>query len=134
MSDGNPEMNSTGGGGQMEELDSDGIFTVRISGRLSYANYKKAQQQVAARLEQQTGSRILILAEDFDGWEKEGDWGDLSFHFENDSRIGRMAVVCEDRWRDELTLFTGQGFRSFPIQFFSPDEEQLARTWLNEES
>ena len=122
----------------MGKLDSDEIYTVRISGTLSYAEFKKAQQQVAARLEQQTGSRILILAEGFDGWEKEGDWGDLSFdlsfHLENDPRIGRMAVVCEDRWRDKLTLFTGQGFRSFPIQFFSPNEAQSARTWLNEES
>ena len=118
----------------MEELDSDRILTVRISGRLSYAKYKEAQQQVALRLEQQNGSPILILAEDFDGWEKEGDWGELSFQLANDSRIGRMAVVCEDRWRDKLTLFTGQGFRSFPIQFFSPDEEQSARAWLNEES
>jgi hypothetical protein len=106
MNDGNPYMDSTGGGGQMEELDSDGILTVRISGRLSYAKYKETQQQVAARLEQQKGVPILILAEGFNGWEKEGDWGELSFQLENDARIGRMAVVCEDRWRDELALFT----------------------------
>ena len=122
----------------MGKLDSDGILTVRISGTLSYAEFKKARQQVAARLEQQKGVLILILAEDFNGWGKEGDWGDLSFdvsfHLKNDPRIGRMAVVCEDRWRDKLTLFTGQGFRSFPIQFFSPNEVESARTWLNEES
>ena len=118
----------------MGKLGSDEIYTVRISGTLSYAEYKEAQQQVAARLEQQNGSPILVLAEGFDGWEKEGDWGDLSFQLENDSRIGRMAVVCEDRWRDQLTLFTGQGFRSFPIRFFLLNEVQSARTWLNEES
>jgi stage II sporulation SpoAA-like protein len=120
--------------GNVSSEVSDGIFTVRISGKLNFAEYKETQQQVATRLEEQNGSSILILAEGFDGWESEGDWGDLSFQIENDSKMGRMAVVCEDRWLDNLMVFTGQGIRSFPIRFFSPNEVQSARTWLNEES
>lgn len=113
---------------------SNGLIVLRVSGKLSYPEYTEAQQTVAKLLEDRTDARILIRAQDFAGWEDEGDWGDLWFQQKSDPKIGRMAVVCEDRWTDKLTLFTGQGYRPFPVKFFSPEEEEDAQTWVRQNS
>jgi hypothetical protein len=41
-----------------------------------------------------------------------------------------MAIVGEERWRDLTLLFTSQGLRPFPIEFFTPERLAEARVWL----
>ena len=116
--------------GSVSVDSSDGLVIISISGKLSYSELAEGQEVAAKFLEHDSAVPILVLAGDFAGWEEEGDWGDLSFQEAFDSKIGRMAVVCENGWRDKLSLFTGQGLRQFPIQFYAAPEEEAARDWL----
>ena len=76
--------------------------------------------------------KILALLEEFSGWGKEGDGGDLTFMYENDPYIEKIAVVAEDKWKDQILMFLGAGRRQAEVKFFFEDEEQNARDWLNE--
>ena len=52
-----------------------------------------------------------VLAEEFSGWGKEGDWGDLTFMHEYDLYIGKIAIVGDEKWKDQILMFLGAGRR-----------------------
>lgn len=111
---------------------TDGIVTVKISGKLAQPDLLAVQQEAAKILHSGGRAGVLIIVEDFQGWEKEGDWGDLSFQLHNDSQIARMAMVGDRKWEDLALLFVAKGIRKFPIEFFPPSEMARARAWLTE--
>jgi hypothetical protein len=42
----------------------------------------------------------LFLLENFRGWQRGDEWGDISFLVEHDKDIAKIAVVGEEEWRD----------------------------------
>lgn len=107
-----------------------GILTVRITGKLSQPELRAVQKSAAEILQRQGRMRILVLAEGFQGWERGGDWGDLSFQVGSDPFIERMAIVGEKKWEDLAVLFAAKGLRQFPVEYFPPAELAQARAWL----
>jgi hypothetical protein len=115
-----------------EILDaSEGVLTIRISGKLRQSELAAAQKHAAEMLKKRGGSRLLVLAETFEGWEKGSDWGDLSGQEKLDAQIDRMAIVGEKRWEGVALLFTGKGIRHIDIEYFLPAELPRARHWLS---
>jgi hypothetical protein len=112
---------------------SDNVLTMKIAGKLSEAELRAAQSRAALLIRQHGAVRILVLTEDFQGWESDGDWGDLWFQVENDQYIARLAMVGEKKWEELSLIFTAKGMRPFPIEYFAPNEEALARAWLENE-
>ncbi len=49
--------------------------------------------------------------------------------FFNRTFIHKMAIVADEKWRDQAAMFTMQGLRPFPIEFFTSETE--ARQWLD---
>ena len=104
------------------------IVLFRVTGKLGKEELDIAQREAETVL-QQGDARILVLAEDFEGWQKGGNWADLSFAERNDTFIHKMAIVADEKWRDQAAMFTMQGLRPFPIEFFTSETE--ARQWLD---
>jgi hypothetical protein len=109
-----------------------GIVTVKVAGKLAQPDIARAQQQAIGIIARQGKIRLLVIVESFQGWEKGGDWSDVSFQSEYDEHIERMAVVGEKRWEEMALIFVGKGFREFPIEYFQPGEVAKARAWLAE--
>jgi hypothetical protein len=105
-------------------------MTVRITGRLSCSELAAAQKAAAEILRKEGAMRVLVLAINFEGWERAGDWGDVSFQMDNDARIEKMAVIGEKKWEELAIAFTAKGLRPFPIEYFQPAELASARAWL----
>ena len=59
------------------------------------------------------------------------DWGDVSFMMKQGQQIEKMAIVGDEKWRDDAFAFTAKGFRPTAIEFFSPSHLNEARIWLN---
>lgn len=110
--------------------DTDGIVTVKLTGKLSPEDLAASHATAGSRLRDWSGGSLLILADGFEGWTREGNWEDLGFQTSNDGLIHRMAIVGDDRWTDLAAIFTGKGLRPFPIEFFKPGEAARAREWL----
>jgi len=108
------------------------ILTARISGKLTQPELTALQAGAAALIRKHGKIRFLVIAANFQGWEKGGDWGDISFQLENDEHIVRMALVGEKQWESLALVFTAQGLRKFPIEFFAPANLAQARAWLNQ--
>ena len=114
-----------------EILDnSGGVVTIRLSGKLTYAEFVEGQKKLGEIIRQQGRSRGLVLIENYLGNEKEGDWGNVSFQAKYDQFIEKMAIVGDRKWEDEALLFTGKGVRRVPIEYFEPADLAKAKAWL----
>ena len=109
---------------------SNRCFSVEISGIFSFDDLKSIQKDPRYLLKEGEKVNIVILAKDFSGWGKEGDWGDLTFMYESDPYIGKIAVVADEKFEDELLMFLGAGRRQAIVEFFSTDEEKDAFEWV----
>ena len=55
---------------------------------------------------------------------------DLDFQASHGNDIARIAIVGDERWRDDALLYVGKGFRRTGITFFTPDALEAAKAWL----
>lgn len=111
---------------------SDGILSVRITGTLTHPELVALQQSASDIINRQGKARFLVLVENFQGWQRGGDWGDLSFQLEHDAHIEKMAIVGDKKWEDLVLVFASKGFRSFPVEYFAAADLAQARAWLVE--
>jgi hypothetical protein len=107
------------------------VISAKISGELSKSEV--SQIQAAALDAIRTCGKIsaLFILEDFQGWKRAVDWGDVTFLTEHDKDIAKIAVVGEDKWRDSIYAFLAKGFRQAEVEFFLPGDLEKARVWLS---
>jgi hypothetical protein len=106
------------------------LAVVRIWGRLGYGEWERGQEAMRPGIGSGAVTRVLVLANGFEGWERTERWGELDFFNTNDEHLARIAVVGDPVWRDEMLSFTLQGMRKAAVEFFP--EEPAARAWLSE--
>lgn len=109
--------------------EDDGIIVFYVSGLLSKSEFDSCQAEASSLIEK-GDARMMAVVTDFEGWDNEGDWTDLSFQERIDPHIKKMAIVCAPEWRDLTAMFTMKGLRRFPIEHFTPEKEDFARAWL----
>ena len=112
--------------------ESKDFVVITIKGVFMYQDMKAIEDTAQDILPIGDKINCLILAEKFTGWGKDGDWGDLSFMYKNDQFIGKIAIVADEKRRDEFLMFLGAGRRQAIVRFFCSDEQGKARSWLAE--
>jgi hypothetical protein len=113
--------------------ESEDLFAVSLDGILTTNELKEVQDQANAAMDKGQETKVLLLAENFSGWAKEGEeWGDLSFMVEHDPYIQKIAVVTSEKLKDDILLFLGAGMRKAAVEYFPTGEEEKARNWLQE--
>ena len=86
---------------------------------------KLSQGEYGAR---QGVPRILALLENFEGWEKGANWGELDFLFAHGNEIEKIAIAGDPAWEGQALAFAGAGFRKAPVKFFPAGDLAAART------
>ena len=114
--------------------ESDDLFVISVQGIFTFDDLKEVEKSAREQIDRSQKVKLLVLAEDFTGWGKEGDWGDLTFMYEYDPYIEKIAVVAEKNRKDEMLMYVGAGRRKAEVKFFFYDEEKDARDWLGSES
>ena len=111
-------------------IEPSGVYVVHLSGIFTNQDRKKMESAGRAVIDRSQKIRVLIIAEEFSGWGREGDWGDLNFMLEYDPYIEKIAVVAGEQWRDKMLMFLGAGYRKAAVEFFPLGQEDKARAWL----
>ena len=106
------------------------IVSVKISGEISRTEVGQIQAAALRAIQQCGKISALFILDDFRGWKREGNWGDISFMTQHDKEIAKIAVVGDEQWRDLIYAFLAKGFRSAAIEYFSPADLTKARAWL----
>lgn len=110
--------------------ESDNLYRVHISGVLSKTELENAQAVAAQEIKRLGKIKLLVILEHFQGWERGADWGDVTFFTIHDQDIERIAIVGDEKWRDQALAFAGAGIRKAAVQLFLPTESARARAWL----
>ena len=112
------------------EYEPNDIFVMRISGTLKRSEFAGQQDAIAKKIDSGSKPRLLVIVENFDGWERGADWNDLDFMISHGGEVARIALVAEPRWETSALAFAGAGVRGAPVKFFQPNELAAARAWL----
>jgi hypothetical protein len=108
-----------------------GVLTMKVSGTLTEAELRAVQQATGELIREQGTLRILVLAENFAGWEQGRKWNDFEFQSKYDRNIARMAIVGDRKWEELALIFAAKDLRRFPIEYFAAADLEAARTWLS---
>lgn len=107
------------------------VYRIEMSGLLRQAEFQRCESELADQM--RGGSvRLLFVLRDFEGWEKQGAWNDLTFYVKHGGQIERIAIVADERWRNQALLFAAAGLRSAPVEFFAQNDLAGARKWVSE--
>jgi len=91
---------------------------------------EKIQSTIASEIARVGKVRLLFVLDRFKGWEKGADWGDMKFYDQHGENIERIAIVGEEKWRDDALMFALADLRKAPTRYFLPSEIDGARVWL----
>ncbi len=114
--------------------ESEDLFVVSVEGVLTFNELIECQNSVSTAIDRSRKIKMLLLAENFSGWAKEGDWGNLEFMLEHDPYIQSIAVVTSEKWKDWLLTFLLAGMRKASVESFLTGEEEKARDWLQNQT
>ena len=114
------------------ESEPNDVYVLRISGMLKRSEFATQQDLIARRIVAGARPRMLVILEDFQGWERRVDWNDFDFLLAHGDEIARISIVSEPRWEAHALAFAGAGVRRAPVKLFPPDEVEAARAWVAE--
>ncbi len=109
----------------------DSVIHVRISGVMQPADQRMLESAALELIGRGKKVRLIAVIENFRGWEKSEAWGDVGFMAEHDNDIVKMAIVGDERWKEEVFFFIGKGLRTAEIKFFSLSSLNQATNWVN---
>ena len=69
------------------------IDEIHISGIFKRAELSAFETEMASRIEAGDRPLLLIVLENFAGWEKGEDWNNLDFMFSHGDKIAKIAIV-----------------------------------------
>jgi hypothetical protein len=105
---------------------------LRIRGILKRSEFGAEEKALAGHIDSGSNPRLLVILENFEGWEGGADWNDLDFYISYGHKISKIAIVAERRWEPLALAFAGAEVRRTPVKFFPPNELGQARGWLAE--
>jgi hypothetical protein len=106
------------------------LRVVRITGLLKKSEMDAAWAAEARKWGSATRIKALVMVEGFEGFDRGGDWGDISFLVKHDYQIDKIAIVGDPKWESEMVIFAGAGFRQGQVKFFPLNQLAQARAWL----
>lgn len=112
------------------EAEGDNLYVLHVSGILKRNEFDAGQSTVGREIETGARPRLLVVLQDFEGWERDADWNDIDFMLTRGAGIAKIAIVGQASWKPGALAFAGAGFRSAPVKFFLPEQIAEARSWL----
>ncbi|HET7220059.1 MAG TPA: STAS/SEC14 domain-containing protein, partial [Vicinamibacterales bacterium] len=113
------------------EHEQGNVYRIDMSGVLKRPDLDWCQDRLAGEIARVGSVRLLFVLDQFDGWDPDATWNDLTFYVTHGSSIERIAIVGPERWRDLALMFAGADLRKAPVEFFGDSAEPEARTWLS---
>ena len=106
------------------------VRVLRITGILKKSELDSVLEREEREWGPATRIKVLAILEDFEGWERGADWGDMTFFVSHDHQVEKIAVVADPRWEAGVLMFAGAGVRRGPVKFFPSSQLAQARAWL----
>jgi len=112
----------------IQEL-SDEVVEVKLSGKIHSSDYDEFVPGIEAIIERVGQLRLLMIMEDFHGWDLGAVWQDTKFDMKHHADFAKLAMVGEKKW-EELMAKVCRPFTGATIRYFDKSEEAAARDWI----
>lgn len=110
--------------------DAGSLLALRVSGKLSEADYNQLGQHLSDRVAKEGTLRILIEMRDFKGWETfAAMWEDLKLDVKHYRDIERIAMVGDEAWQEWMTKLSTP-FLPGHVRYFELTARDEAVAWL----
>jgi len=109
----------------------DGIFTVKVSGKLTHQDYRQHLIPALEKVIAANGEiNLLIEAQDFHGWEWHAAFDDFETGIKYRKKFKRIAIVGDQDWERLLSklfsfIIAGE------VRYFSMEQFTHAKQWLS---
>ena len=113
------------------QRESTNRYRLEIRGTLGKAEFDRCLTSLVSQIEDGGPLRLMVVLDQFDGWEAKGAWNDIGFYIQHGDAVGRIAIVGDERWRDLALMFAVADLRKAPVEFFRTDDAAAASTWLS---
>jgi len=110
------------------------ILCFKVTGKLTSDDLNQLQATARAHIENWGKISVMVILEDFLGWEKGPGWGNIGIAGKKDWNIEKLAIVGAPQWQDWVCAFVGKGFRPAATEYFLPTHLKKARKWLSDEA
>lgn len=114
---------------QLIEMNDGKVMEVRVSEKLTDADYRQFVPEFERLLKQHGRLRVLFQMNDFHGWETKALWDDLKFDAKHFRDLERLALVGDKRWEKWMATFC-KPFTTAEIRYFDQAAIETARAWL----
>ena len=104
------------------------VLGVKVSGKLTHADYRQLADKLEAMLGKHDKVRVLIEMEDCQGWDIGAAWENLRFAFQHDHQCERCAVVGDKKWQEWMTRLAKPFFN---VRYFDHSQLEEAWRWAN---
>ncbi len=111
------------------EREEGNLRVLKITGLLRKSELDAALANEARQWGLTTHVKVLVVVENFNGWERGADWGNITFFETHGDQIDKIAIVAAPQLETDLLMFAGAGFRRAPVKFFPVNQLALARVW-----
>jgi hypothetical protein len=105
------------------------VMEVHLNGTLTKEDYARFVPDTEELIREHDKIRLLIMLDDFQGWNAGGLWEDIKWDVKHFNHIERIAVVGEKKWEKWMTGFC-KPFTTAEIRYFETGETAEARAWL----
>ena len=114
------------------EHDHEHFLVCRVSGKLTKADYDAMAPKLENALKLRPGKRrLMILLEDFRGWDLRALWEELKFDVRHWNDFGRIAVVGQSRLQEWGTRLS-KPLSGARMRYYDAEDRDMARAWLSE--
>ncbi len=106
------------------------VVRIRISGQMCVADLRRVHETCIALMNKGGILKLLIMFENFQGWEHSSAWEQTDFMPDQGGQIRKLAFVGDEQWREKACAFVGKGLRTFEIEYFLSSALAEAERWL----
>jgi hypothetical protein len=105
------------------------VMEVHLTGTLTKEDYERFVPDSEELIRQHDKIRLLVIMDDFHGWETGALWEDLKWDAHHFNHVERVAVVGDKKWQKWMTSFC-KPFTTAEVRFFEPAQIPEARAWV----
>ena len=105
--------------------------TVRLTGKLTSADYELFVPEIERLTEVHGTIRMLVELVDFHGWTAGALWEDTKFAARHFSDIERLALLGDSKWEKGMAVFC-KPFTRAKVRYFERSDFAQAKAWLHD--
>ena len=107
------------------------IFYSIVSEKITEEDFEKLKPALEKLINENQKVRWYYQMEDFDGWEVKTFFEATQFSLSHRNDFERIAMVGEKKWQEWMTEIM-KPFTSAEVKYFSAEERDDARKWIEE--